>query len=508
MRAESQDDREDQLLRLQRMETKLVQGLFEHPGVVARSREHQLRYAISLASLEVFQPGAARRNGRSKHADVRVRTQRLSRWRSLILDELGPILLKTEDTKERVEEASVFLGPRLARMAKTRAEVVEKYADDFSVRHLDQEMGIKTLVSIAGGGGGSGFVYIGAWDVLQASGIVPGYVIGASMGSVLGLFRARDKVGDFDAYLRLAKNMSSEELFRFVSLRTRFGFPGMARLFLDAGIGKAFRRDDGETMRVCDMEIPYDAVVAGVRRGALDEDPEQYAVSHHLHEDKRPRPLQMRAQIAAQLVRLAGFINPRVVKEIVIGRDAETQEFNAIDAAGFSAAIPGLLHYDMTRDDPRMEALLTQLMERNDVVALVDGGVANNVPSGPAWRQVQDAASARAMPTISLSIHFILKVASVISGFSRLRVWSPCKSPLMIVMPIAASSSNRPFRQSGCSPRQSISTKRWVGGARRWRPNFRCCRNSLSVFDGWRQLNRTLSEVSRAKLRRVLFGGE
>jgi len=37
-----------------------------------------------------------------------------------------------------------------------------------------------------------------------------------------------------------------------------------------------------------------------------------------------------------------------------------------------------------------MGALLTQLMERNDVVALVDGGVANNVPSGPAWRQVRD----------------------------------------------------------------------------------------------------------------------
>jgi hypothetical protein len=56
----------------------------------------------------------------------------------------------------------------------------------------------------------------------------------------------------------------------------------------------------------------------------------------------------------------------------------------------FSAAIPGLLHYDMTRDDPRMEGLLTGLMERDDVVALVDGGVANNVPAGPAWRQVQD----------------------------------------------------------------------------------------------------------------------
>jgi predicted acylesterase/phospholipase RssA len=118
--------------------------------------------------------------------------------------------------------------------------------------------------------------------------------------------------------------------------------------------------------------------------------PYQFAIYHHLHEDTRPLPLQMRAQIAAQLVRLTGFINPRVVKEIVVGRDELTREFNAVDAAGFSAAIPGLLHYDMTRDDPRMEGLLTGLMERDDVVALVDGGVANNVPAGPAWRQVQD----------------------------------------------------------------------------------------------------------------------
>ncbi len=86
---------------------------------------------------------------------------------------------------------------------------------------------------------------------------------------------------------------------------------------------------------------------------------------------------------------MIGFINPMVVEEIVIGRDELTRDFNAIDAAGFSAAIPGLLHYDMTRDDPHMESTLTQLMERDDVVALVDGGVVNNVPSAPAWRQVQ-----------------------------------------------------------------------------------------------------------------------
>jgi predicted acylesterase/phospholipase RssA len=94
--------------------------------------------------------------------------------------------------------------------------------------------------------------------------------------------------------------------------------------------------------------------------------------------------------VAIQLVRVIGFINPRVVQEIVIGRDELTESFNAVDAVGFSAAIPGLLHYDVTRDDPRMEKILTALMEREDVVALVDGGVANNVPVGPAWRQVRE----------------------------------------------------------------------------------------------------------------------
>jgi len=372
-----QHEREDQQLRLQRMEVKLVEAVLEYPGVVSRTREHQLRYAIALAALDTFQPGAARRGGRTLHPDIRVRTPRLTRLRKQVLDVLGRILLQTDDAKERLEAASAVVERWLDSLGKTRDEILEKYADDFSPRHLDQELGIKTLVTVAGGGGGSGYGYIGAWDVLQEAGLVPGYVIGSSMGAVLGLFRARDKFGDFDAYMKLAKSMNADVIFRYVSLRRRFGFPGVARLF-------------GEDMRLSDLEIPYDAVVGGIRRGALDESPEQYALTHHLHEDKRPRGLQLRAQVATQVVRMIGFVNPRVVEEIVLGRDELTRDFNAIDAAGFSAAIPGLLHYDMTRDDPHMESILQQLMERDDVVALVDGGVANNVPAGPAWRQVRD----------------------------------------------------------------------------------------------------------------------
>jgi predicted acylesterase/phospholipase RssA len=386
----SQADREDHQLRLQRMEAKLVAGLFEHPGVVSRASENQLRYAIALAALDTFQPGAAIKGARTNRSDVRVRSPRLGRWRQRVLEGLPGILLGKQGSRARVEEAARFLESRLLQLEQVREEVVEKYADDFSARELDQELGIKTLVSVAGGGGGSGYVYIGAWEVLQNAGLIPGYVIGASMGSVLGLFRALRKEGDWDEYARIAKIMTREEVFRFVSLRARYGLPGIMRLFLHAAIGPSIRDEAGEELMLSGLAIPFETVVAGVRRDATIETADEYARSHHLPLDKRPSALQLRAQIAAQLVKMVGFINPRVVREIVVGGDELTRDFNAIDAAGFSAAIPGILHYDVTRNDPHMDKILSQLMEREDVTALVDGGVANNVPARTAWRQVQN----------------------------------------------------------------------------------------------------------------------
>ncbi|MFP6655542.1 MAG: hypothetical protein VCB25_07925, partial [Myxococcota bacterium] len=266
-------DREDQLLRLQRMEVRLVDALLDHPDLISRTREHQIRYAIALAALDTFQPGAARRGGRTKHPDVRVRSSRVTRHRKQILDLLGPVLLQRENSRDRLTDAANVIERMLESTSKARAEVIEKYASEFSTQHLDQELRIKTLVTVAGGGGGSAYGYIGAWDALQSVGLIPGYVIGSSMGAVLGLFRAREKAGDFDAYMKIAMSMKSDVLFRYVSLRTRFGFPGIARLFLQAGIGSAFSHDSGEAFRLSDLEIPFDAVVAGIRRRAIDESP-------------------------------------------------------------------------------------------------------------------------------------------------------------------------------------------------------------------------------------------
>lgn len=386
---DSRDDGEDQQLRLQRMESRLVDGLFLHPGVVSRATEHQLRYAIRLAQIDTFQPGAARRGRRTDRPDLTVRSARLSKWRLAVSSELGRPLLEERNARLRVRRAAEMLEPMLGDLEATREEVLERHADALSSVQLDQEIGIRSLVNIAGGGGGAAWVYLGAWEVLQNAGLIPAYLAGTSMGAILGLFRAMTREADFDEFVRIAESMRDEEIFRFVSLRTRFGLPGLMRLYLSKAIGELLRRPDGEPIRLGDLEIPFDVLVAGIRRGALGETPEQYGLSHHLHEDERPSGWQLRARVATQLVRVMGFVNPRIVKEIVLGRDPLTQEFDAIDAAGFSSAIPGVLHYDMTRDDPRMQQILDELMAREDVVALVDGGVANNVPSGVAWRQVR-----------------------------------------------------------------------------------------------------------------------
>src|SRR5262249_62145495 len=50
----------------------------------------------------------------------------------------------------------------------------------------------------------------------------------------------------------------------------------------------------------------------------------------------------------------------------------------------------GVLHYDRLRPDPVTERTMEALFERDDVGALVDGGVAANVPAALAWERIQD----------------------------------------------------------------------------------------------------------------------
>jgi hypothetical protein len=75
---------------------------------------------------------------------------------------------------------------------------------------------------------------------------------------------------------------------------------------------------------------------------------------------------------------------------VLLGADPVTADLEAMDAAGFSAAIPAMLHYDIFRKDPRADAILDHLFAEHDLVALVDGALVNLLPAHLAWRQLEE----------------------------------------------------------------------------------------------------------------------
>jgi hypothetical protein len=175
-------------------------------------------------------------------------------------------------------------------------------------------------------------------------------------------------------------------------LRRRHGLAGLFALRFDHFARAMFSRADGEPMRMSDLAIPLDILVAGVRRQPYTALPSRFrrpAVAALQLRALPFRPIGIGPQVAARMWQVAAFIDLRVVKPIVISdADPATRDFNVVDAASFSSAIPGVLHYETS--DPRMIPVLDHLCADKDIAAMVDGGAASNVPIELAWKRIRD----------------------------------------------------------------------------------------------------------------------
>jgi predicted acylesterase/phospholipase RssA len=395
------------LLALKRMESAVIRGDLEHPGELDPEDVQRWRYLISFAGLTRFQPGAApdRRgsepSGRTRRLpalwlrrvpadgprpEVDVAAE-LERFRALVLHELTEALRDERDPKLRLAGAAAGLRRLVAPLEETRHRVIDHHRADFSAAELDAEVGTKTLVLAAGGGGGAGYGYIGALRGMDERGIAPAYVIGSSIGALMAMFRARTEAADWDVLLDIAKALRRRDLFSPLSVRRRYGLPGLVFLNLADVFGPLFLDESGEPLLIKNLPIPYEAVVAGVRRGSYAKLPRRFR-SDRPSAEMRRSSRGLGAAVAARMWQVAAFFDPRVVKPIVVGGDQLTKRFTVVDAAGFSAAVPGVLHYDVA-EGHHLDPLLAELLEREDVAALIDGGVASNVPAEQCWRSVQ-----------------------------------------------------------------------------------------------------------------------
>jgi predicted acylesterase/phospholipase RssA len=373
------------LLELQRMESALVRAQLAEPSLLAPEIVRRVRYMLRFAHLTNI----------DTEGDGAVAVQdELAPFREQVLETLRPALRDEPDPHNRLLRAHAGLGILGPALEQERASLIERHGGRGFATVIDEELARKALVSVAGGGGGAGYVYIGAYMRLHEAGLVPDYIVGASIGAIIGLFPARRHEPTWEEYLTLARTLKTGELFAPPTRQRRYGLPGLVRLRLDTTFGELFRTPEGRQLRISDLEIPYEAIVAGVSRRSFDRLPARFRSPSGVgvREARMLARARLGAAVAARMWQVAAFFDPRVVTPISLGADEVTATLRAIDAAGFSASIPGVLHYDVPDADADTEQALDDLFQREEIAALVDGGVTANVPCAFAWERVQEGA--------------------------------------------------------------------------------------------------------------------
>lgn len=376
------------VLLLQRMENRLVRHHLANPDVLSAEQLRRLRYVLNFARLDDFEPGAAGPAGQRGRGDVSVGAELVS-WRDRVIDALVHSLREERSAVAALTAARELLGVLQAGQDEQRTLLIERHAGDFSAAELDAEVGYKKLVTVLGGGGGAGFVYIGGMQRLLEAGFTPDYMIGSSFGSIMGSVVSRALPVPIEEYIAWAKTVSYRAILGPEQLRRKHGLAGLFSLRFDEFAEALFTTADGKPMRMRDTAIPFDAVVAGIRRQPYAALPFKFRHPEVAAYRSLPfLPIGVGPRVAGRMWQVAAFIDVRVVKPIVIGDDDLTRDVNIVDAASFSSAIPGVLHHESS--DPAMLPILDALCEDREVAALVDGGAASNVPVELAWKRIRD----------------------------------------------------------------------------------------------------------------------
>ncbi len=360
-------------------EMAFVRALLDRPGRLDRELELRLRQALNLARLWVLPgPDGTELNVGTKLAAFRDRLRPLART----LRESRSLDPASLDGELRA------LGPLLS---EAYEGLISAWPGRLLPSVIDAEIGRKSLVLALGGGGGCGYVHLGAFSVLESIGVVPRLIAGSSMGSILGLFRSRELHYREATVRAVTHGLTFKKLFRILQGETKYGLPGTLRLYLRSAMSRFFVGKDGHTMRLSDLDIPFVCMVTGIRREALRTDMREYEqrLAQTLRRGAFGALMHVKDLVASWTSLMSDLIRSGELRSVALGIDAETREFDVLDAVGFSCSVPALIHYDILRPDPRMHALMEGTLRRHGVDHFVDGGVSSNVPARAAWESVQ-----------------------------------------------------------------------------------------------------------------------
>lgn len=355
-------------------ESQLVKMALKAPGKWSDEIIDTFRYVMSFARLTTI------RNDENQDVDV---AEFLARHRWWVIHGLRKRLLP---------EASGFeLQQFLPELVQETVLMRRRLEQHFGISRagLDAEVCHRQLVVVCGGGGGGGYGYAGAFLTLHRHELQPQLLAGTSIGALLSMFRSRHIIYDQLPMIEAAKRLKWNTVFRVLDMNSRYGVPATLRLYLRHAIGSMFKTPAGEPITFQDCEIPLLIVTTGLTVDSFKHDMDYY--EHFMDDALRSGffRLSKLRKMSKMFSILQDFLsNSDALREVVFGADDITMQADVLDAAGFSAAIPGLIHYDVLRDAPHMTQILDQLYGEYGITRLGEGGLVNNVPARPAFTEV------------------------------------------------------------------------------------------------------------------------
>ncbi len=341
------------------MERDLVRSLCESSVRLSSEDESIMRWALSLARISQI-PG---KNPIDIGHSTDVYRERLHTL--MLADGVKSVASIANLLQAELKELSSLFGSRL------------------DVKALEDSISKRPFALVLGGGGGTGFVYAGAFAEFEEAGIVPDIIAGSSMGAILGAYRAKTIHFDVEDLKRVTLPLVWSRLTQSSDQGSRFGLPASFRLNLHDVFGAEFQKD-GRAMHLRELAIPLLVTVAGIPESDVEKLGEADWLDAH-----QILPTEIKRQeksIIQSLIKIA----QKPLKAIYLGADELSREFDVIDAVGFSASVPGLFHYDVLRNDPHMVPLIREILHQNSVSRLLDGGLADNLPAKAARAQLQD----------------------------------------------------------------------------------------------------------------------
>ena len=346
---------------LQDQEMECVRLAMANPIALHEKIIDSLRYVLSFARLTSLEG----RDGKSYDVYPLLTSHRM--W----IQELISHILASEDPVDGFRKQLPLL---VEETLAARIKLLHHIPIDRN--ELEEEVCNRQLVLVLGGGGGGGYGYTGALQLLSQYNLTPDLISGTSIGALVGLFRARSMVFDPLPMFEAAKRLRWNTVFRILEMKSRYGVPATLRLYLRSSLGSMFLREDGKSMCFRDCSIPLLIATTGLTIDAFKHDMAYY---EHLMDDMidvRGRfGLTGLRKIRKGLSILQDFLGAgEALKEVVFGLEPHTMDADILDAAGFSAAVPGLIHYDILREAPHMHQLLDRLYAEYGITRLGEGG--------------------------------------------------------------------------------------------------------------------------------------